>query len=91
MCVLAHKTSLNYTCKQMAAQMAAMEHGDLEGCSATNIASPFRESVIRQRAGRPMKYERSCVDRCFYTSSKLLLSNSHTTQKLFNTSFTSTM
>ena len=57
MCVLAHKTSLNNMCKQMAAEMAAMEHGDLEGCSETNIASPFRESVFRQRAGRPRKYE----------------------------------
>ena len=68
-----------------------MEHGDLEGCSATNIASPFCESVFRQRAGRPRKYEGFCADKCFYTSSKLfLIPNSHTTQKLFNTSFTST-
>ena len=69
--------------------MAAMEHGDLEGCSATNIASPFRESVFRQRAGRPRKYEGSYTDKCFYTSSKLLLiPNSHTTQNLSR--FTST-
>ena len=72
--------------------MAAMEHGDLEGCLATNIVSPFRESVFRQRAERPRKYEGSCADKCFYTSSKLIIiPNSHTTQKLFNTSFTSTL
>ena len=48
-------------CKQMAAEMAAMEYGDLEGCLATNITSPFCESVVRQRAGRPRKYEGSCT------------------------------
>ena len=35
-----------------------MEHGDLEGCSTTNIYSPFHNSVL-QRAGRPGKYEGS--------------------------------
>ena len=42
------------TCKQM----AAMERGDLEGHSTTNISSPFHQSVL-QRAGRPRKYEGS--------------------------------
>ena len=30
--------------------MAAMEHGDLQGCSATNIASPFRDKQYRRTA-----------------------------------------
>lgn len=43
----------------MASRVAETERGDLEGRSTTNIASPFRESVFRQRAGRPRKYEGS--------------------------------
>ena len=39
-------------------RMAAMERGDLEGFSTTNISSPFHKSVL-QIAGRPRKYEGS--------------------------------
>lgn len=38
-------------------RMVAVQCGDLEGRSTTNIASPFCESVFQQSAGRPTKYE----------------------------------
>ena len=37
-------------------QMAAIERGNLEGHSITNIISPFHQSVL-QRAGTPRKYK----------------------------------
>ena len=49
----------------MAAEIAAMDRGDLQGCLATNIASPFCESIFRQRVGRPRKYEGLCNKRIY--------------------------
>lgn len=56
--VFAHNPHM---CKQMAAQdgSTGVWRGELEGCPTTYIASPFRESAFRQRAGWPRKYEGS--------------------------------